>query len=67
MTLNILNEPVRNRKDVSFHINRNYFKWLFIQIHFTFFTFTTIIIKFEFQSFNNWSTLFWVLLISNWD
>ena len=35
MALNTLNVPVRNRKDVSFHINRNDFKWLIILIYLT--------------------------------
>jgi hypothetical protein len=35
MALNTLNVPVRNREDVSFHINQNDFTWLIIQIYFT--------------------------------
>ena len=35
MELNTLNIPVRNGKDVSFHINQNYFTCLIIQIYFT--------------------------------
>jgi hypothetical protein len=46
MALNTLNVPVRNREDVSFHINQNDFTWLIIQIYFTF---TTILIKLSFK------------------